>query len=149
MAIKINYNQKDFIKENENNFTVKFWIKEIDTGNKHKFELLVDKQEMYSLYVQDDSFATGPTGDDSFATGPTGDDIISTDECTADWISSLVSYSRECDINFFTMLCVYEYINQYDEIVFNIPAVGGYTIVLTYNENESLHRIDSLIQADY
>ena len=94
---------------------------------------------MYSLYVQDDSFATGPTGDD----------IISTDECTADWISSLVSYSRECDINFFTMLCVYEYINQYDEIVFNIPAVGGYTIVLTYNENESLHRIDSLIQADY
>jgi hypothetical protein len=126
MTIKINYNN-NFIKENENSFNIKFFIKETDNGNEHKLDLNIDKNDIYSLYQQD----------------------ITEENIINDWISLLFVYNKTSDLDFFTLLCTDSYVDIYNKFIFNIPAVGGYSIILTYNEDESFHSINSLIQADY
>ena len=66
-----------------------------------------------------------------------------------DWISSLLLYNKTNDIDFFTLICIDSYIDINNNIIFNLPAVGGYLIILTFNEDESFNCIDSLIQAEY
>lgn len=126
MAIEINYN-KDFIIESKTFLTVKFFIKENKNGNEHMCKLTVYKKDIYDLYLEDNI----------------EENIIE------DWVESLIFYSNPCDIGFFTMLCIESYMEN-NKIVFHIPVVGGYSIILKYNNNDnSFNKIDILIHADY